>query len=201
MEENRSTLVALEDLCTSKHLEYTTVADPWTAIPPSTSVVFIRNFTAAQKSYLLHAAVLLLYTPSNEHFGIVPLEAMAAGLPVLAVDSGGPKESIIDSDEGRTGYLRDPNTDDWAAVIQSLIGMTNGQRQEIGEQGKQRVADQFSLEKLGEELEGACRDVLAKGNIQEHLAAALMWAGAGLMAFAAFNLGVLYWLYGPFAMS
>lgn len=30
----------------------------------------------------------MLYTPANEHFGIVPVEAMCSGAPVIAVNSG-----------------------------------------------------------------------------------------------------------------
>jgi alpha-1,3/alpha-1,6-mannosyltransferase len=47
----------------------------------------------------------LIYTPENEHFGIVPLEAMLAGIPVLATNTGGPLETIYD---GRIGWLRSP---------------------------------------------------------------------------------------------
>mmetsp|Transcript_25585 Transcript_25585/g.101031 ORF Transcript_25585/g.101031 Transcript_25585/m.101031 type:complete len:104 (+) Transcript_25585:1454-1765(+) len=44
----------------------------------------------------------LLYTPPEEHFGIVPLEAMAASRAVIACNSGGPLETI---EEGVTGFL------------------------------------------------------------------------------------------------
>lgn len=37
---------------------------------------------------LLRTASCVLYTPSNEHFGIVPVEAMCCGAPVVAVNSG-----------------------------------------------------------------------------------------------------------------
>jgi alpha-1,3/alpha-1,6-mannosyltransferase len=51
-------------------------------------VLFIPSFTENQRSYLLGNSECLVYTPSNEHFGIVPLEAMYGRLPVLAVNSG-----------------------------------------------------------------------------------------------------------------
>lgn len=47
-------------------------------------------------------SLCLLYTPMEEHFGIVPLEAMSAGTPVIAVDSGGPKETV---ENEKTGFL------------------------------------------------------------------------------------------------
>lgn len=43
----------------------------------------------------------MLYTPENEHFGIVPCEAMYSGVPIIADKSGGPRESVGDS----CGYL------------------------------------------------------------------------------------------------
>ena len=56
---------------------------------------------------LYRSCALLVFTARNEDFGIVPLEAMASGTPVLAVDSGGPRETVV---HGRTGWLvpRDP---------------------------------------------------------------------------------------------
>src|SRR5262249_54716699 len=65
-------------------------------------VLFLASFTEAQRSYLLRTCAMLLYTPDQEHFGIVPVEAMYARVPVVAVNSGGPTESILD---GATGYL------------------------------------------------------------------------------------------------
>jgi len=49
---------------------------------------------------------VLLYTPENEHFGIVPVEAMYMGCIVMACNSGGPLESV---DNGVTGYLQAPD--------------------------------------------------------------------------------------------
>jgi alpha-1,3/alpha-1,6-mannosyltransferase len=55
-----------------------------------------------------------MYTPENEHFGIVPLEAMYMGCIVFACNSGGPLESVED---GKTGYLMSPNIEDWGKKV------------------------------------------------------------------------------------
>ncbi|KAM9083060.1 alpha-1,3/1,6-mannosyltransferase ALG2 isoform 3-T3 [Megaptera novaeangliae] len=51
-------------------------------------VTFLRSCSDKQKISLLHGCTCVLYTPSNEHFGIVPLEAMYMQCPVIAVNSG-----------------------------------------------------------------------------------------------------------------
>lgn len=53
--------------------------------------------TGPRGSFLLSSDFRLLNIFSqNEHFGIVPLEGMAAGRAVIACNSGGPLESIVD---------------------------------------------------------------------------------------------------------
>lgn len=54
---------------------------------------------------LIRDAKATIYVPVDEDFGMSPVESMACGTPVIAVDDGGLKESIID---GKTGLLIDP---------------------------------------------------------------------------------------------
>ncbi|KAK2713323.1 uncharacterized protein LOC136041012 [Artemia franciscana] len=63
---------------------------------------FLKSPSEPVKILLLKMARALIYTPDKEHFGIVPLEAMYCRTPVIAVNSGGPMETIID---GVTGFL------------------------------------------------------------------------------------------------
>ena len=101
---------------------------------------------------LLNKASLLVYTPSNEHFGIVPLEAMLAGIPVLAAKSGGPLETVAD---GETGWLR-PADDisQWTEVMrQVLFELPKDHLTRMGQNGKRRVRDEFSHTKMASRLD------------------------------------------------
>lgn len=68
----------------------------------SDKIVFLKSISNDARLLLLENTNVLLYTPENEHFGIVPVEAMYMGCIVMACNSGGPLESV---DNGVTGYL------------------------------------------------------------------------------------------------
>lgn len=107
----------------------------------SDHVTFLRSFSDSEKISLLSAATALIYTPSNEHFGICPLEAMYMERPVIAVNSGGPLETVID---GKTGFLCEPIPDAFALKMAHFV-QTKGARREMGEAGKRRVVGSFSF--------------------------------------------------------
>lgn len=82
------------------------------------SIEFIISPSDATLNKLYDNCYALLYPSLNEDWGIVPIEAMAFGKPVLAVNSGGPKESIL---HGKTGYLLDPNLEAFSKQMGKLI--------------------------------------------------------------------------------
>lgn len=110
-------------------------------------VHFLPSFSDRQRAWLLAACVAVLYTPQREHFGIVPLEAMAAGHPVVACDSGGPKESVL---SGRTGFLCEPQPGPWADAMEAL--MAGGAAERLGAAARQHVQSKFSRAAFGQEL-------------------------------------------------
>jgi glycosyltransferase involved in cell wall biosynthesis len=66
----------------------------------------------------LYRSSLALIFPANEDFGIVPVEAQACGLPVIGIDQGGVRDTVID---GETGYrLRRPDVDLFAEAIRAV---------------------------------------------------------------------------------
>ncbi|HLB40240.1 MAG TPA: glycosyltransferase [Candidatus Babeliales bacterium] len=65
------------------------------------TIRFTGYVSNAKKRQLLENAKGLIY-PNEEDFGIVPVEAMAAGTPVIAFNSGGVAETVV---QGKTGWL------------------------------------------------------------------------------------------------
>lgn len=74
-------------------------------------VDFKFSISNIERIALLASATALLYTPENEHFGIVPVEGMYMKRPVLASNSGGPKESLLHE---KTGFLLPTDPAVWA---------------------------------------------------------------------------------------
>lgn len=160
--ENAQCHQELDALATSLGLQTATSKTVVSAlsIPQSVDVLFLLSVPSAFKQTLLSASSLLLYTPSHEHFGIVPVEAMHAGLPVLAVNTGGPLETIV---EGQTGWLRDADAvSDWTDVIRKVLCELDGPvLAEMGRTGRERVETEFSRRVLGERLEEEIEEMFA----------------------------------------
>ena len=104
---------------------------------------------------LLAQSRCFLYTPDREHFGFGPLEAMAAGKPVVAVRSGGPMETVLD---GETGLLCEPTPQAFAEAVARLIS-DPVEADRMGRAGRRRVREKFSLNAFGRRLEAVLTDV------------------------------------------
>lgn len=154
VEENVNCHKELESLAESLSLKAATTKNIASALVfhKDIDVLFLLSVPAKLKSMLLEAATVLAYTPSNEHFGIVPLEAMLAGVPVLAVNNGGPLETVVDAE---TGWLRsDEDVAQWTeALHHALFDLTDEQLAQMGERGRRRVKDEFSETKMANRLD------------------------------------------------
>ena len=160
--ENVDYLQELKSIALLKNLKTCIVwdQDSFSSIEKSESqVIFVPSFTQQQRSWLFLHSECLVDTPSFEHFGIVPIEAMASGLPVIAVNNGGPTESIIN---GETGFLCESKPQEFALAIQKILG--DSLSMELGMKGRQRVQNHFSFESFTNSLEQHCHDLLVSRN-------------------------------------
>lgn len=160
--ENREHLKELKVLCDKFNLKNLTLfrneyENDFSKIDlEQIQVLFLPSISQETKRRLLKMSTGLLYTPSNEHFGIVPIEAMSNGLPVIAMNSGGPKETVLD---GVTGYLCDPCSKSIAEAIGCLL---NNDKDGMGEAGRIRVKEMFSLKVFGDQLNSIVKDTATK---------------------------------------
>ena len=89
-----------------------------------------------------------------EPFGLVCMEAMASGLPVLATRVGGIKEYMVD---GANGFFIDRNADSIVNRIELLYNDYR-LRTEIGQNGR-LIAQKYSWDKIGRMYIDVCREV------------------------------------------
>ena len=94
----------------------------------------------------------------REGFGLAIVEAMAAGIPVVASNAGGPAEIIEDGKSGLLIPPRDPVPLERA--IRSLL-VDPARRSRIAEQGRQRAGDEFDMERVVREVEVVYQRVLS----------------------------------------
>jgi glycosyltransferase involved in cell wall biosynthesis len=106
----------------------------------------------------LRAADLLVHASVKEAFGQVLVEAMACGLPVIAVDRGGPARIVEDPE---TGWLVEP--DDAAAFARRIVAAVEdgSDRRARGGRARERALEHYSWERIGDELAAVVRAAAA----------------------------------------
>jgi glycosyltransferase involved in cell wall biosynthesis len=93
---------------------------------------------------ILYARARAVIVPSEEEFGLVSVEAQAAGTPVIAYDAGGARETVVD---GVTGVRFSPQT---AAGL--AVGITRFSHLRWNRDAIQRNAARFGQDRFEQEL-------------------------------------------------
>jgi glycosyltransferase involved in cell wall biosynthesis len=106
---------------------------------------------------LLRSAGAVVCVPWYEPFGIVPLEAMACGVPVVASAVGGQIDSVVDGVTGVHVPPRDP-----AALGAALAELLDDpeRRAELGAAGVERARRRFSHDRVAAATREIYADVL-----------------------------------------
>ena len=121
-------------------------------------VEFHLNVNGEALEHLWSRAFAVVHPMDGEHFGIVPVEAMMRGLPVLAVNRGGPCETIVD---GATGALRPAEAEAFARVMAEWF-QAPGKARVWGAAGERRAKACFSHESFSEKLMAAVDVAVAR---------------------------------------
>lgn len=102
----------------------------------------------AQLPALFRSADAVVCVPWYEPFGMVPIEAMACGRPVIAAAVGGMLDTVVDGVTGRLVPARDP--DALAAAARSLLADSDG-LERIGRAARDRARGKYAWDRVASE--------------------------------------------------
>jgi len=105
------------------------------------------------------ADFLVLPSTYSESFGLVVLEAMASGKPAIVSALPGPSLLIND---GIDGFIVQPGNVEALKNKIEFLAQNRELCRSMGERARQKVLQKYSLEKVGETLELALRNILIK---------------------------------------
>src|SRR3989344_832774 len=112
------------------------------------NIEFVGEVSDQEKFELMQNAKAYVFASFDEDFGITPVEAMAAGTPVIAYRSGGVRETVVDpstsSGQVATGIFFDENTPD--AINEAIKKF---EKAKISSDECRKQAEKFSSEVCG----------------------------------------------------
>lgn len=106
--------------------------------------------TREQMPALLRSADVVACTPWYEPFGIVPLEAMACGVPVVATAVGGIRDTVVDDVTGRLVPPRNPEM--LGAALAGLLADPQ-RRRGFGAAGRERARARYTWDRVAADTE------------------------------------------------
>lgn len=111
--------------------------------------ILIGMYSYSDIPKLTQLADVVIYTTiGNEPFGLVPVEAMASGVPAIVTSSGGLLEGVID---GKTGFIIDKDEQNipvqLAASVTKLFSDEELAR-EMGLAGRRRAVEVFDKKRM-----------------------------------------------------
>ena len=126
----------------------------------SDRVEFRGRVARADLPALMRSADVAVCVPWYEPFGIVPLEAMACGVPVVASSVGGLIDTVVHDVNGLHVPPRDPAR--VASAVGELLGDAT-RRRSLGDAGAQRARGRYGWDRVAAATLDAYAEVVAGG--------------------------------------
>jgi glycosyltransferase involved in cell wall biosynthesis len=121
-------------------------------------VVFTGNLPPRDVARCYLAADLFVFASTSETQGMVLIEAMAGGCPVVAVRASGVHDAVRD---GYNGLLVAESTESWAKAVANLVA--DRQQFSVLSENSRAFAEDYSEEKIAEKVLKLYRRVVVLG--------------------------------------
>ncbi|KAK4235267.1 hypothetical protein C8A03DRAFT_36885 [Achaetomium macrosporum] len=124
------------------------IKDSFATLTEQGKVIFAGFRTGEALATAYASADIFLHCSITETFGLVVLESMASGVPVVARDEGGPSDTVRD---GETGYLTPPA--DMVAFVDKVMALANDAvlRKRMSESAR-RQAEEATWERINNKV-------------------------------------------------
>ncbi|KAI3633690.1 hypothetical protein MIR68_008637 [Amoeboaphelidium protococcarum] len=173
--ENVQHLIELQQLCEQLDLSYSVLDSKQLESADQhrkCQVVFILSYSNNMRQYLLCTETsdrpFLAYTPIGEHFGIVPIESMYRGVPVIAFASGGPLETVKDEKSGflcrADGDSAESRSQTLYQKLESCLALSADRYREISTYAQQYAKSDHSLVQFAKKLDAHLQRLLIKND-------------------------------------
>jgi glycogen synthase len=107
---------------------------------------------------------LFLFCSKSETQGMVLTEAMAAGIPVVALDASGVREVVVDGENGRLLY--DESVEQLVAALQWVFSLPADRKKELRQNALQ-TAGKFSMPRVAAEALGYYQRIQTEGFVED----------------------------------
>jgi len=124
------------------------------------NVEFVGFVSEERKRELLAGAKAFVFNGRDEDFGIAPVEALAAGTPLLGVDEGMTQYQVV---PGKNGYSHD--RDEGPEGIRESVERFETEGVEWSAEEIESFADRFSVEKFEEGMREAVATALNRADV------------------------------------
>ncbi|TYB41952.1 glycosyltransferase [Actinomadura chibensis] len=125
-------------------------------------VRFLGRVGHTEAPPLLRSADLVVALPWYEPFGMVPLEAMACGAPVVASAVGGHLDTVVD---GITGVLVPPREPEAAAIAVRALLTDPARRARMGLAGADRARAHYAWSRVAADTVAVYREAAALSDV------------------------------------
>uniref|UniRef100_A0A0N4Z5U7 Alpha-1,3/1,6-mannosyltransferase ALG2 n=1 Tax=Parastrongyloides trichosuri TaxID=131310 RepID=A0A0N4Z5U7_PARTI len=130
-------------------------------------VQYICSPSESEKFSLYRQCDTALYTPPNEHFGIVPIEALDQRRPVIVCDSGGPSETVFEDITGTK--IKEPSAELLAEAMMKHMSKDIWEHLDLDEKyqyQRQRIERDYSTKGYVKKIDDTLRQMISEGNTE-----------------------------------